>query len=436
MISKIIQSMIIILIESVCCKFFLDTFMLRRDYKAKWINKMMVPIMVMGLTIVVTFTQNNLIKSILIIMISMGIVKLYYYASALQNLVLSAIYYGIMIGIDYVLLIFVNYLSSEKYMYILNNTVSATIIALLCKIVLFLVVLAIRKKWKTEDSLDRITNTEWVRLAYFPIFTIISMVSMLVSFGYNEEIPKVLLIIAFGIVIMNFIVFYMIHDIVNREADMQNSRLIQERTKNQMNNYNNMRDSYERQRKRIHDYKNQLNCIQGMLIRGKTKETIEYIINLTGSLAKDIDAINTENTVADAVINLKYRYAQSKGITLLMIVNNLSELLINEEDLVTILSNILDNAIEACEKVESNKVIKFKMTYEKNQLIISVKNPIMEPLKIINNKIITTKENKKEHGIGLLNIYAVVDKYKGTCAIQSKDGWFYLSALIPYETVE
>jgi sensor histidine kinase regulating citrate/malate metabolism len=145
-----------------------------------------------------------------------------------------------------------------------------------------------------------------------------------------------------------------------------------------------------------------------------------------------MDVVHTNHAVVDAVINQKYRYAQMKGITVIMMVNDLSDLSIDEEDLVTVLSNILDNAVEACENLLEDKIVKLKITTDNDQLLIAVQNPVTEPILIVNNRIVTSKEDKKEHGIGLLNIYAVVEKYNGTCAIQCKNGWFHLTVLMPF----
>ncbi len=432
--AEIAQSLIIIFLESVCCKFFLDTFMQKKDYLNKWMKKIMLAVMVLSFTIIAILVRNFALKSCLIVLIIMIFVQIYYNATIFQSLVLSAIYYGILLGIDYLSIVIIKNLLPERYYEILyGSSVSATIVILFCKMVLFLTVLMIRQKWKEKDGLDLISNMEWIYLSYFPLFTIASMAVMLFGFDFSNESLNIniLLILAFGLVIMNFIVFYVIHDIVNREKIIRNSRLMQERTKNQMNIYWNMHHTYEQQRKRTHDYKNQLNCIQGMLANGRIEETQEYIADLTGSLIKDLDTIHTNHAVADAVLNQKYRYAQSKEITMILVVNDLSELIINEENLVTVLSNILDNAIEACEKVEGDRVIKFKMIIEKGQLLISVQNPLKKPLDIVANKIVTSKADKIEHGIGLLNIKAVVDKYDGIFAINNKEGWFCLSVLIP-----
>lgn len=433
MIIKMIQSMIIILFETICCIFFLNIFLHRKNYLSERFKQSIIFFLFVAFFLVSIFIPNFYIKSILIILVIIVTVKIYYDTTILQNLVFSSIYYVILVGIDYLLILIFELLVPEKYLDLLYRPVSGTIVALLCKTLLLLIVVTIRKMWKSEDNLDMITNKEWICLSCFPLFTIISMSGMLYVFSQvDEKISYIFLLIAFGLVIMDFLVFYLIHDIVNREAAIQDSRLIQERTKNQMNIYRNMHDTYDRQRKKSHDYKNQLICIQGMLASGKTEETIDYITDLTGNLIKDMDIFHTNHAVVDAVINQKYRHAQLKNITVIMMVNDLSSLTINEEDLVTVLSNILDNGIEACENLTEEKILKLKITIESNQLLISAQNPVIEPVQIVNNKIISTKADGKDHGIGMLNIFAVVAKYRGTYAIQCKNGWFHLTVLIPF----
>ncbi len=77
-------------------------------------------------------------------------------------------------------------------------------------------------------------------------------------------------------------------------------------------------------------------------------------------------------------------------------INDLSKLTMAEEDLVTLLANLLDNAIEACEKLDAEntalrKNIHFKMVLEEGQLILSVRNPVSTPVQIKNNMVVTTK---------------------------------------------
>lgn len=433
---EIIQGMITVIFEFICCKFFLEIFLQKKNNLNKWFERLMLPVLAFGFILIAFFTPNYALKSGLIVLIIIAIVKIYYNATLFQSIVLSAIYYGVLIGIDYLCMVVLKYLLPNRYIFVTyDNEISATIVILLCKTVLFLVVLVIRRRWSKENDLALISNIEWIYFLYFPLFTIISMLVMVFDFTFTEDNLNALLFIAFGLVIMNFMVFYLMHYIVKREREIQNSKLIQERTKNQMNIYRNMDNSFEQYKKKIHDYNNQLNCIQGMLANGKNIEVQEYIANLTGSLIKDLDTIFTNHAVVDTVINQKYRYAKSKGIMMILKVNDLSALTINEEDLVALLSNILDNAIEACEKVKSDKVIKFKMIAENEQILISTQNPLSGSIDITDNRVVTSKSNKEEHGIGLLNVSSIVDKYDGVYAIKSEKGWFHISIIIPYKSV-
>ncbi|MBB2182862.1 GHKL domain-containing protein [Lachnospiraceae bacterium MD1] len=279
-----------------------------------------------------------------------------------------------------------------------------------------------------------ITNKEMIRFAYFPLLTLGTIFALIATTDYENMVQNIsLLFIAVGMAIMNMVIFYLIHDIIDREIQIQNDRLVQERTKNQMRLYYTMKESFEKQKKYMHDYKNQLNCIKGLLMNGKLQESIDYITGLTGNIDMDMDSIHTNNVVADAVINQKYRDAKRNGIIIMITVNDLSRLIITEQDLVSLLSNLLDNAIEACQKLEENKVIQFKCMNDKNQLIIAVNNPVREDIQIIDQRIATTKENKQDHGIGLLNIREIINKYNGTSAIKCENHWFYFSALIPNE---
>ena len=114
-----------------------------------------------------------------------------------------------------------------------------------------------------------------------------------------------------------------------------------------------------------------------------------------------------------------------------MAVNDLSGLTMGREEIVTLLVNLLDNAIEACEKLDRNRLIQFKMMLEDGELTLSVRNPVKEPVTVKGKRIRTTKEDKNSHGFGMLNINNVIEKNHGTSFLECRDGWFYFSAVIP-----
>lgn len=142
--------------------------------------------------------------------------------------------------------------------------------------------------------------------------------------------------------------------------------------------------------------------------------------------------INTNNVIVNAILNTKYQEMTDKGIVFAFRVNDLSKIGISDEDVVTILANLLNNAIEACEECSGKKIIKLKFTCEKDRVIISVKNTYGRPIQYDKDEIVTSKViNPDEHGIGIKNIVSVIDKYNGSYVIQESGEEFYFSIVFP-----
>lgn len=111
-------------------------------------------------------------------------------------------------------------------------------------------------------------------------------------------------------------------------------------------------------------------------------------------------------------------------------VNDLSALRIKDEDIVLILSNLLNNAIEASEQCE-NPIIKMKFVKEEHQIVLSVTNTFSGKPVIVGKRYITTKnEEADRHGIGLENIKETVEKYDGSCVIKHDKNNFKVAILI------
>lgn len=136
--------------------------------------------------------------------------------------------------------------------------------------------------------------------------------------------------------------------------------------------------------------------------------------------------------IVNAILNTKYQEAISKHIVFVFKVNDLSRIGIDDEDLVVVLVNLLNNAIEACEKCEEKKIIKFKFMVEDELIILSVKNTYNQPLVYDNDEIRNSKTVEPEaHGVGIKNIIRIVEKYEGEYVIQDNDKEFYFSLIIP-----
>lgn len=101
-------------------------------------------------------------------------------------------------------------------------------------------------------------------------------------------------------------------------------------------------------------------------------------------------------------------------------------LIISSMDLCIIFSNLLLNAVEGVGRISSNdiKVIETRIKRFENSILIYIENPVAQRVNIVNNKLVTAKANKDEHGFGSLNIEECVKKYNGSVEYNSTEGKF------------
>jgi len=191
--------------------------------------------------------------------------------------------------------------------------------------------------------------------------------------------------------------------------------------------------AYTAQRKMTHDFRQHLSALSGMLSQADVPDAVRYIHALQRQQTGQSLLVHTHHAAIDAVLNQKAQYAQKRKIDIQFEVNNLSALRMRDIDCTVVLANLLDNAVEACMKLEpSERWIKARVLLEDSTspdggiLSISVLNASL-PVRIVDGRIATTKENPAGHGFGLLNVQEILAHYGAECAMQYQDGSFLFS---------
>ena len=118
----------------------------------------------------------------------------------------------------------------------------------------------------------------------------------------------------------------------------------------------------------MHDYKNQISTIQTLIKNGHIDEALSFTQKLTESIAVEMSAINTNHPVVNAVLNQKYRSMQEKHIAVILKVGNLQEICLEEEEIVILLSNLLDNAIRASATYTNNGTEKYRKSGHSSEI--------------------------------------------------------------------
>lgn len=413
---------------------FYETFSEKKKGHKKWVGMLVIMLLVFACFLVAyIFSDLFIAKQVTVILLFACSMSYFVKVSKRKSLVIATLYQGLLLAVDYITYavngsLFDNYEITEHY-----YRSGSMLVIILCKVLLFLCVLIVKMKMG-QTKAEILTDTEWIRFLFFPVFTIITITAMIATVGSVENLTQknILLVIAFGMVGMNIVVFYLINDIVEREVQISKKEMFEVELKNQKQMYQTISENYDKQRRKVHEFKNEIMCIESLLIKNQYEELEKYISTIHSKLSKEKDAIDVNHVMINAIINTKYQEAINKGIVFVFRVNDLSNIRVSDEDIVVILANLLNNAIEACEKCSGLKVIKLKFLKEEEHIVLAVKNTSNENPVYENGIILTSKViEPEEHGLGIRNVIHLIEAYHGSYVIKSSEAKFYFSIIIP-----
>ena len=273
-------------------------------------------------------------------------------------------------------------------------------------------------------------QSKWLFLSIlFPTITL--MMLMFIFFGYRDQgdVSTWTIGLFALMVVANVGTLYLIRHLEKSAAEAKNQALLSQQMESQSDSIHALERSYREQRKTIHEHRSQLQTIHDLVSSGHYASAEEYIQQLQGVHTTRIFPVNSHHPIIDAVLNHKYQKATEQGIDFQVKVNDLSGLALEADALVVMLSNLLENAIEACLRLPSNREIDCRILAGDN-LFVSIRNTSL-PVQIIDNTIATTKAQKNNHGYGLQQIRYILQQQKAEYSLSFEDGWFQFVAEIP-----
>lgn len=185
-----------------------------------------------------------------------------------------------------------------------------------------------------------------------------------------------------------------------------------------------VQNMYQQVRGWRHDYKHHIQTMKAHLAMKQYDELDTYLSELDTDLTTVDTVIKTGNVRIDAVLNSKLAVAKRKGIRVNAKAIVPKDLAVSEVDLCIIIGNLLDNAMEACEKEpeEEKRFIRVYIDILKAQLYIYVANSTTNDIKKLGKNYLTTKS--AGHGFGLMRVDRVVARYNGYLNRQHEEGVF------------
>lgn len=182
-----------------------------------------------------------------------------------------------------------------------------------------------------------------------------------------------------------------------------------------------------------HEYKNNLSVLRALVKNIETEKALDFIDSMHSEIYKNQIVLQTGNLALDAIVSSKLWLAQSQNIEVSIQVVYPKNHQISDNDLCTIVGNLIDNAIEACTRMEETaekKFINFSLIKKRKNLLLSISNSYNDELKISNGNYLTAKK-EPFHGIGISYVDSIVEKYQGYVQRLQKNGVFETHIILP-----
>ena len=293
------------------------------------------------------------------------------------------------------------------------------------QIVLFYLTRFMIKRTK-KDSTYSLKWNEW-----FVIFTM-SFVSLIIinieeQLSPMQHIFSILSIL--GILMTNSLVYVLYVNMQKDHAKQLEYSILQQAFKSQEKSVEETKILYQSVRSIRHDLKQHFQVALTMLHSGKINEAVDYMEKYNDTVLDGIsNKVFCDNDVVNYIINSKSKICSDRHIKIyIYIANEIPEF--SDLDLCVLLGNALDNAIEGVSG-DGNNEIYLELRNVDNFFMISVKNTITNSVLEYNPNLISTKNEKEVHGLGILSMKEVVQKYNGSIEIYESDNKFCCDMLL------
>lgn len=263
----------------------------------------------------------------------------------------------------------------------------------------------------------------------FPTVSAAMLTILFYTSPRDGDVPIIIVVFAGILMAANVAMIYVINNIEKASEQEQGLRLLRQQISIQTENYSALKKNYSLQRKSTHEFERHIQVIRDLLDRKEYESAQDYVRQLQADRTLKVFSISSNNPVIDVVLNQKHQVAQENGIKMCVKVNDLSSITIKANELVVLLSNLLDNAIEACLKLDHSKEIACSVLKE-DGIYISIRNT-SNPVTIIHGEILTTKQNTTEHGYGLPAVKYILNQLEAEYTLAYHNGWFQFVAEIP-----
>lgn len=352
------------------------------------------------------------------------LLSLQYSAGMKQRILSVFVVYSVLLCTESIVVLLTGYINSEIYT---KNNYSSVIGMIGIQIFSYMMVLII-ENYKNVKKGAIIPVVYWFAVFLIPSASLYITVMLLLATGLSS---RQLLICILMLLFINVATFYLYDSIIAEMDEKMSNKMLTQQNNYYESQFELMKTALKATNSFRHDLMNHVSILYTLCEDDDKEKLKDYLAEMMEEKVIQKVYAHSGNPVIDSILNFKLQEADSLGIHVSLELNVPEKLSVKSFDMTVILGNLLDNAIHACSRLaEDKKKINMVIRYDKGRLIIDIKNQYNNTILYENGNIITTREDKKNHGIGLNNVKSAVERYQGLLNVEHSEEIFSVTALL------
>lgn len=298
---------------------------------------------------------------------------------------------------------------------------------ILSKLVWFLIIkltsLVIKLNKKIELNIQ-----DWLEVFIVPVGSIWVLLSIFITGTFENHFWG--FIAVFMILMINIFTYYLYDKAKENMEKRIREELLEKQCAYYIRQNKESKEWWEELRKFQHNMK-QHYIIENAYLEKKDYDALKrYCSENLVFLNKKGWVSNSGNIYIDSVVNYEAAVAEREGIELIANIEVPQDAEINAEDIGVCLGNLLDNAIEATKELLEDKIIRMWVKVDANNLLINIQNCYKNRICKKGDQYLSSKKNDGKHGLGLLIVRQIVEKYDGEIQIKDEHNIFDITILM------
>ena len=279
-------------------------------------------------------------------------------------------------------------------------------------------------KWRRRNALEPL---QALTMSFFPgVVVVLNILLMLTDNNKRATMATMGMTVGLTVAVMvHLCIVAMFNDqVMQRRSLYFQAELEQQRASALL-------DSYTAQRRLTHEFTNHISALRALLEQGDVAGAQDYIAGVDKAVAASTTIMDTHNPLLDSILTRKYEEATRQGVSVYFDLCDLRNFPLSGVDMVTVLANLLDNAICAAAQAYPPEVyVRVRKTGE--EYLLSVRNRVQRDVELPpDGQLPRTTRKESGHGMGLSNVRDVLLRHGAEYTLSCRDNWFRFTCAVP-----